>query len=672
VSDRFRPLGAVRLAAWISAELDGAGSVFGIPRELMFKPSETDRFTFDLRGSRLETPIGVAAGPHTQLAQNIVVAWLCGARVIELKPVQTLDRIDVPKPCIDMQDEGYNIEWSQELTVRESFNEYLTAWVLIHALHARLELPGSSPGVLFDLSVGYDLEGIRRPNMLWYLEHMADAGDELDDCVTEISGSFPAVVDLDISTRIADSVTLSTLHGCPPNEIGAIAEHLLETRDLHTAVKLNPTLIGFDTVREILVEDLDWTHVEPHRPAFDEDIGYPDAIALITRLKAFAARRGLDFGVKLCNTLPVVNRRPDFDANESTAYLSGRPLHALAVELARRLVDDTDGELSVSFAGGADAFNTPALLAAGLRPVTTCSDLLRPGGYTRLRQYLEVIDDALDRTGASDLDQLILCRAEGSGNTSEAARHNLQNYADSLRNDTELTRGSYRRGHTKTGRSLGFFGCIEAPCTDACSINQQVPAYIRRVAAGDVDGAAMIIAQDNPLPSILGRACHHPCEPVCLRTHMDQPLAIREIKRFVTDNSRTLVQATTTSPEDLKVAIIGAGPCGLAARLRVRGQSRSRGNHRPRGRGGIWCFGRPRPNPGGALRAGIRLHCRRGWRPAGLEPRHRWRNFSRGDGWPRFPPFDTPWSVSGPRPQDRGRGRRRCRHGLRAFGEATE
>ena len=62
MSDRFQPMGAERLAAWIAAEIDGAGSVFGIPRELWFAPTPTDRFAFNLRGARLETPIGVAAG----------------------------------------------------------------------------------------------------------------------------------------------------------------------------------------------------------------------------------------------------------------------------------------------------------------------------------------------------------------------------------------------------------------------------------------------------------------------------------------------------------------------------------------------------------------------------------------------------------------------------------
>ena len=565
MSDRFHPVGAERLAAWIASEFDHAGSIFGIPAELWFSPAETDRFSFDLRGARLETPIGVAAGPHTQLAQNIVVAWLCGARIIELKTVQTLDRIEVAKPCIEMPDEGYNIEWSQELSIRESFREYLTAWVLIHALHARLGFPGSSPGILFDLSVGYDLEGIRRPNMRWYLEHVADGGDELASCISAVALSFPEINDLEVPARIADSVTLSTLHGCPPGEIESIVEHLLDRWGLHTAVKLNPTLIGYDTLRKILVDDLGWSLVEPHRPAFEADIGYSDAMALLTRLKAYATERDLDFGVKLCNTLPVVNRRPDFTDAESTAYLSGRPLHALAVELARRIANDTDGGIAISFAGGADAFNTSSLLAAGLRPVTTCSDLLRPGGYLRLLQYLENLDSAMDRTGASDLDEFILRTADIPGPLSRAARLNLDRYADGLPGDPGLACDTFRRTHTKTGRTLGFFDCVEAPCTDACGVDQRVPSYMRQVASGDVDGAAETIRQDNPLPTILGRACHHPCEPVCLRTHMDEPLAIREIKRFVTDTARSPAPPRTGDITTLSVAIVGAGPCGLAA-----------------------------------------------------------------------------------------------------------
>ncbi len=114
-------------------------------------------------GHTVAAPLGVAAGPHTQLAQNIVASWLCGARFIELKTVQILDEIEVSRPCIDSADETYNCEWSQELKLEESFREYLNAWVLLHALAHRMGLQG--PGTHFNMSVGYNLEGIQNPRV---------------------------------------------------------------------------------------------------------------------------------------------------------------------------------------------------------------------------------------------------------------------------------------------------------------------------------------------------------------------------------------------------------------------------------------------------------------------------------------------------------------------------
>ncbi|MEE4272402.1 MAG: putative selenate reductase subunit YgfK [Thermoanaerobaculales bacterium] len=565
MNDHFRPPGAAALASWIARELDHSRSIFGIPEALWFRPSPDDRFATTLHGRDIATPIGVAAGPHTQLAQNIVAAWLCGARVIELKTVQHLDEIEVAKPCIDMQDEGTNIEWSQELTIPQSYREYLTAHLLIHALHARLGFPGDAPKVLFDTSVGYDMDGLGSAKMQWFLEHVGDAGDELEPCRSAVATAFPEIADLEISPRLSDCVTVSTLHGCPPDEIGAIAEHLMDEWGLYTAVKLNPTLVGYETVCEILVEELGWTHIEPHRPAFDADIGFGEAEELVARLTAFAGAHGVDFGIKLCNTLPVINRRSSLEGDEAAAYLSGRPLHALAVELARRFATTRGGPPAISFAGGADAFSTPRLLAAGLRPVTVCSDILRPGGYLRLTQYLDEINAALDRSGARDLDALTLWEANGAAATvHDAARVNLDRYADELRRHPELRADGYRRNNTKTSRPLGYFDCIAAPCTDTCGVHQGVPEYMRSVAGNDLEAAARVISRDNPLPSILGRACHHPCEEVCTRTHLDRPLAIREIKRFVTDNQAPPRPALPTR-HGPSVAVVGAGPCGLAA-----------------------------------------------------------------------------------------------------------
>ena len=122
MSDLFQPVDSEKLIKWVFTELETRDSIFGIPRRHFFVPDENDPFRTAAFGHPLETPFGPAAGPHSQMAQNIIAAWLCGARYIELKTVQTLDVLEVSKPCIDMEDEGYNVEWSQELRLDQSFD----------------------------------------------------------------------------------------------------------------------------------------------------------------------------------------------------------------------------------------------------------------------------------------------------------------------------------------------------------------------------------------------------------------------------------------------------------------------------------------------------------------------------------------------------------------------
>jgi putative selenate reductase len=562
-----------RLVDWISDELVAQNGILGVPRELFFRPRPDGPLAITWRGCRLDTPVGIAAGPHSQLAGNIVAAWLCGARVIELKTVQTLDGITVVKPCIDMEDAGYNIEWSQELTLDQSFDEYLRAWVLVHALHHRLGLAGERTGVVFDVSVGYDLKGVRQPNMQRFLERCVDAGRDLERAVAVTAARIPEVAAADIPRGFAGGITLSTMHGCGPEEIALIAGFLIERWRLPTMIKLNPTLLGSEEVAHILHDELGFDDVPRSADAFDGDPTFEEAVELIRELTSVAERRGVTFGLKLANTLPVVNHRDVFDLEQSRMYMSGRPLHAVTVRLASRLQEEFEGRLHISFAGGADAFNTPALLAAGLRPITACSDLLRPGGFLRLRQYLDNISAAMGMVGADCLDDFALRTAgdwDSSGDNlgergARATQQNLTSYSDAVLQDPTLRGGRFDRSRTKGRRALGQFDCIAAPCTDACNVGQRVPEYMRRLAGGDLAGAAAVIREDNPLPATLGRACHHPCELPCVRTHLDDPIAIREIKRYVIDTATAPPRDIPAPTDDPRVAVIGAGPCGLAA-----------------------------------------------------------------------------------------------------------
>ena len=622
-----------QLTAWAFTELEKKDSLFGVPRSAIFSPRETDRFKLLKYGVGLETPFGVAAGPQSQMAQNIVVSWLCGSRFLELKTVQTLDELDVNKPCIDIQDEGYNVEWSQELKVHESFDEYLRAWVLIHALHREFGFPGDRPGMIFNMSVGYNLEGILKPNVQWYFEAMKDCSAYKQAYIDIVAEWCPEVRDIEIPNTISDTITLSTMHGCPPDEIEKICTYLLDERELHTSVKCNPTLLGAEKVRGIINQELGFGDVPIPDEAFGHDLKWADAVPMLHNLRRLADEKGLVFGVKLTNTLEVENFRDVF-GEDDMMYLSGRALHAVTTNLALRLSEEFRGDLLMSFAGGADCFNVADLLRSGVTSITVCSDLLKSGGYLRLLQYFETLNTALDEAGAVDLADFV-CRtalvlpqfedfasmlgeaasaaskhsdlsldagacerlaakladapvgrrildlvhtwADEQGFTEAQAgilgglvtrtlgRVNLRQYAALARSEWRSKKESFRTDRSKTPRPLDLFDCIEAPCVDECPVNQKVPQYMNAVRNGDFAGAVAITREDNPLPAILGRVCDHLCENTCIRTHYDQPLAIRDIKRFIMEHESAPALAGRSPGVKEKVAVIGAGPAGLSA-----------------------------------------------------------------------------------------------------------
>ncbi|HBM16610.1 MAG TPA: putative selenate reductase subunit YgfK [Lentisphaeria bacterium] len=573
MSDKFLPISMESLTNWIFTELEEKNSIFGINRELFFKPKAKDKFKVDIYATQLETPFGVAAGPHTQMAQNLITAWLSGARFLELKTIQTLDELKVSKPCIDMMDAGFNVEWSQELKIKQSFDEYIRAWVLIYALHHKLGFPGKIPGVIFNTSIGYNYEGIQKDNVQWFLKKIRNAGSLRDEAVETVSKYYPEIKKIDIPYSISNNITLSTMHGCPPDEIGKIATYLITDLGFNTNVKLNPTLLGPDMLRNILNKSLGYREITVPDIAFEHDLKYSDAVAILKDLIWKADKKKITFGVKLTNTLEVENHKNFFDKKEKMMYMSGRPLHAISVNVAKKLSNEFNGELLMSFAGGADCYNAAELLSSGLKTITVSSDVLRPGGYCRIIQYIKNVEDAMESVKASSIsdyitrvarkDKAVSAIKNPDDKVTAAALSNLNKYADSVISDPLYMRDSYERKQSKTSRKLEFFDCIKAPCTDECPVNQKAPQYIEAIKDGNLKKASEIMREDNPIPNILGRACNHQCETTCTRSHYDEPIAIRELKRYITDNV-TSAKFDIERPNNVKVAVIGAGPCGLS------------------------------------------------------------------------------------------------------------
>jgi putative selenate reductase len=562
MSDRFTPYPIEKLLQWILAE-EKQGQIFGIRKELFCVPQPGDVFKMTRYGQKMDTPIGVAAGPHTQLSQNIISAWLTGARYIELKTVQVLDELDVTKPCIDMTDEGYNCEWSQELKLEQSFDEYLNAWIILHILKDKFGWgDADTRGFIFNMSVGYNLEGILDANVQAFLDKMADCTAHKKAKIDALAKIYPHVKNLDIPAQISDNLTISTMHGCPPDEVEKIGRYFVENRKLNTTIKLNPTLLGPRQLRRILNDELGFDVAVPDE-AFAHDLKYDAGVALINSLLESAAKSGVEFNLKLTNTLETTNSDQNLPKNEEMVYLSGRALHPISINLARRLQNEFNGKLDISFSAGIDCFNVPEVLACNLRPVTVCSDILKPGGYGRLGQYLEEINNAFSEADAGSLEAYITLK--GRDNDLTAAGLNFLNaYADAVAAKVAYSKSQFPYENIKIPRELTAFDCIKAPCVSTCQVSQDIPGYMYYTATGNYQKALDVILETNPFPNMQGMVCDHLCQFKCTRLNYDNPLLIREIKRFIAKRQNLSASRKPAPPNGLKVAVIGAGPSGLA------------------------------------------------------------------------------------------------------------
>ena len=169
------------------------------------------------------------------LAQNIVLAWLGGSRIIEMKTVQILDELVINRPCIDATNIGFNIEWSQELKLHETLQEYVKASMIIDILHEEnaigvpdtAALPPDFYATIFDLSVGYDLKGIESESVTGFIQQIKHADLLVDQLRSQIPDEYTRYRDYPFRTDLVKTATLSTFHGCPKDEIERICRYLL-------------------------------------------------------------------------------------------------------------------------------------------------------------------------------------------------------------------------------------------------------------------------------------------------------------------------------------------------------------------------------------------------------------------------------------------------------------
>jgi putative selenate reductase len=336
------------------------------------------------------------------------------------------------------------------------------------------------------------------------------------------------------------------MHGCPPDEIESICSYMLEEKGLDTFVKLNPTLLGYETVRGIL-DELGYEYLHLSRESFDHDLQYRDAVDMLKRLRNKARDAGKQFGVKLTNTLGSVNDQGQLPGEQM--YMSGRSLYPLSINLASRLSKDFDGRLPISYSGGANAHTIEKIFSTGIHPVTVATDMLKPGGYVRMKQLAQLCESA----SGWDMDHIDVERLETIAQESLSAEYVRKDFRGEDRVSIE--------------KPLPLFDCYVAPCVSACPIGQDVPEYIYLVGEKRYAEALSVIYEKNALPNITGYICDHQCMFNCTRLDYEGAVEIRELKRIAAENGYEEYLDSWEAPgtSAVQAAVVGAGPAGLSA-----------------------------------------------------------------------------------------------------------
>lgn len=555
MSDRMIPIPFDQLMNWIFTEKKSKGTVFGIRRPYISSKKQD----LKLFGERMETPFGPAAGPNSQLAQNIVASYYAGSRFFELKTVQKLDGEDLPvnKPCILAEDECYNCEWSTELYVPQAFDEYVKAWWACKIMALEFGL-GDPDGFMFNMSVGYDLEGIKTKKIDDFIEGLKEAKDtpiwkECKAYALAHVADYEHVTAEDIekfSSKVCTSITLSTLHGCPPQEIERIATYLITEKKLNTFIKCNPTLLGYEYARKTM-DEMGYDYVQFGDFHFRDDLQYSDAVPMLQRLLALATEKGLAFGVKLTNTFPVDVKRNELPSEEM--YMSGRSLYALTLSVAKKLSHDFDGKLRISYSGGAEFFNIDKIFKLGIWPITMATTVLKPGGYNRMVQIAELIESKNDFGPFTGVDVA-----------------GLDKLLEEAKEDPHHVKAIKPAPSRKIAKKVPLTDCFFAPCEEGCPINQDITTYMKLEADGKHLEAMKVIGYKNPLPFITGTICAHRCMGRCTRNFYEEPVQIRSMKLAAAEAGYASyldyvkAEAQKIAASGKKAAVIGGGPAGLA------------------------------------------------------------------------------------------------------------
>ena len=349
-----------------------------------------------------------------------------------------------------------------------------------------------------------------------------------------------------IPSNVCNSATISTLHGCPPQEIESIANYLLTEKHLNTFVKCNPTLLGYDFARKTM-DEMGYDYMVFGDFHFRDDLQYEDAVPMLTRLMKLSEELGLEFGVKITNTFPVDVTRNELPSEEM--YMSGKALFPLSISLAAKLSAEFAGKLRISYSGGADYFNIDKIVGCGIWPVTMATTLLKTGGYQRFTQVADKVEG--------------ICPKKWEGIDVDA----LKKLAADAFTDGHHVKNIKPVPNRKSTKEVPLLDCFYAPCSEGCPIHQDIPQYVALTGEGKYKEALEVILEKNALPFITGTLCAHNCMTKCTRNFYEESVNIRGTKLTAAEHGyeQLIGEIKAGEPNGKKVAVVGGGPAGIAA-----------------------------------------------------------------------------------------------------------
>lgn len=507
----LQPLSMARMVEHVARELEMTSTVFSV--------SPGYRAGASAAGGEgplawLELPLGTAPGPHGLLAQNLLCAYVAGARLLSLAPLGEA----APKMWLGSDGVCRRKAHGGAMPPRQAAAEAVKGSILIQLLCRELGL-GDRRGMALTMALPARRDVLERPEVLTYLDIMADASS----------------TDLWRDSLAAAKGAVSRFNNLQREDLDDLDPHIAKLA--RVAVPTDGDLSG---IKFLLGRGV------PVLARFDLSFaGRETALGDILReLAQTAAGEGVWLEAEVSGSLPE---------GEGEA-VSGTFLAPQALRLAARMAEICP-DLPLHYAGGVDQLNLARVSSQGFRSVSVCTTLLKPGGYLRLRQLARTLAAAQTPT-----------LRENEGNE-RIDPEGLRVLADELEGEPHYQRREAPPRPKKQGKSP-VTDCFTAPCQGGCPFGEDIPGALRLMSDGRFRDALQVILDRNPLPHMTGAFCHQPCRERCTRVFYDEAVNTREAEALCANTAWADLLARLEKPQPLvgqRLAVLGGGASAMAA-----------------------------------------------------------------------------------------------------------